>query len=108
MRLVRHWTDEEARRWGTDRLTDTMQNRFPVGTELQIAYYSDQNAQCKGWNFPITCLEVVSTKPAFQTVKLNDRYEAQVHKDKIVVGCQEFPCDVIGDLLRAHMKVINP
>ena len=108
VRLVRHWSHEEAQRWDTDHFTINMTDRFPVGTELEIAYYSGRNVRCNGWNFPITCLEVVSTKPAYQTVKLNDQYEAKVYEDKIVVGCQEFPCGVIGDLLRTHMKVINP
>lgn len=34
-------------------------------------------------------------------VKLNDSYEAEVFPDKIVVGCQTFPIDVLHDLTAA-------
>ena len=110
VRIVRKWTDEEAQRWGIHLRVNDFFKWYNVGDEVAIRSYSRGLFVSVGekGSTPITCLEVVSTKPAFQTVKLNGHYEAKVYKDKIVVGCQEFPCGVIGDLLRAHMKVINP
>lgn len=101
VRLVRHWTNEDASRWGSDRLTGTMRDHFPVGTEMEIQYYIGLNAYYDGWAFPITCLEVVKAKPAYQTVRLNDQYSAEVYKDKITVGCQTFDADVVGKLIEA-------
>ena len=38
-------------------------------------------------------------------VKLNDEYTAVVSKDKIVVGCQEFPLSKVEELVKAVKKV---
>jgi hypothetical protein len=35
-------------------------------------------------------------------VKLNNNHTALVYKDKVIVGCQEFPIDVIDKLVRAR------
>lgn len=36
------------------------------------------------------------------TVKLNDKYDAIVSKDTVVVGCQTFPIDIIDKLVKAR------
>lgn len=38
-------------------------------------------------------------------VKLNDEYTAEVFKDKVVVGCQTFPIDIIQKLLDAYLTI---
>lgn len=44
-------------------------------------------------------------KPAFVEVKLNDEHTAKVYKDRVEVGCQSFPVDVVGKLAEALEKV---
>lgn len=38
-------------------------------------------------------------------VKLNSEYAAKIYKDKIVVGCQEFPISKLQELVEASKKV---
>lgn len=46
----------------------------------------------------INTLEIV---PDTVKVKLNDKYDAEVHKDKIIVGCQTFEASKIEELAAA-------
>ena len=43
--------------------------------------------------------------PEFKEVKLNDSHSAQVYKDKIVVGCQTFPVEIMDKLRDAWESV---
>lgn len=44
-------------------------------------------------------------KPLFKKVKLNDTHTAEVYKDKIVVGCQEFPVYIVAQLEAALVSL---
>lgn len=43
--------------------------------------------------------------PKYVEVVLNQQYAAQVYKDKIVVGCQEFPADIGQKLVDAQKSL---
>jgi len=44
----------------------------------------------------------VKIAPEIKTVKLNENHTAEVHEDKIVVGCQTFDIENIRNLVRAY------
>jgi hypothetical protein len=39
-------------------------------------------------------------QPVSNMVVLNDNYSAEVHKDKVVVGCQTFPIDKLKEIIK--------
>jgi hypothetical protein len=39
--------------------------------------------------------------PEYIEVKLNDSYTAKIYKNKIKVGCQEFPIEIVEKLKKA-------
>ena len=104
VRYVRHWTDEDAQRWGASLPGDATDS-LTIGEEYEIHEYGLSYATISDWGVPITCLEVVSTKPKSIKVKLNDTYTAEVYEDKIVVGCQTFSIDVVDLICKAHIEV---
>lgn len=50
-------------------------------------------------------IEGLKLAPIYKTVKLNDKYEAVVYVDKIVVGCQTFPINILDNLEDAHYSI---
>ena len=104
VRLVRHWINEDAQRWGSPYPGDATSD-LTVGEDCPVSSYTHNGAIVHGWNIPITCLEVISTKPKSVNVRLNSEYTAEVHKDKIVVGCQEFDIDILDKLFDALTEV---
>ena len=50
-------------------------------------------------------LKLVSKKPRSIKLRLSAGYDAQVFKDKIVVGCQTFPIGVVEAILRASKEL---
>jgi hypothetical protein len=66
--------------------------------------YFQKNGFCVavvGEYFTIPVDQVVLAKDSIE-VPLNDTYNANVYKDKIVVGCQTFPISILDELVAAH------
>lgn len=49
--------------------------------------------------------DLIKLAPKSKTVKLNETYTAEVFKDKVVVGCQEFPYEVIKEIVKSHDSI---
>jgi hypothetical protein len=64
-------------------------------------YYNREQAN-KYQELTIDKFFVLFTKPATILVKLNDKYTAEVTKDRITVGCQTFPHSIVADLAKAQ------
>jgi len=45
---------------------------------------------------------VLVVDPLYYSFELNSTYTAKVYKEKIEVGCQEFPISILEDLLKLH------
>lgn len=56
-----------------------------------------------GYCYPFFVLEKVD-KPLFYRVTLTEDYNAEVYKDKIIVGCQTIPTDKLKELTEALKK----
>jgi hypothetical protein len=90
-------------------LDATLNNRC-IGDFCFVYSHSMISASCKADNS--TIVEFSDLKnfdsylaPKFVEVVLNKEHTAKVYKDKVVVGCQNFPISVIGDLVRAREKI---
>jgi hypothetical protein len=50
-------------------------------------------------------VELCTHAPPTVTVKLNDSYDAVIHKDVVKVGCQEIPIAKVKEILDEHAKL---
>jgi len=68
------------------------------------SFYDDVGAEVP---FERLIGELVKIGAITVVVKLNDKYEAQVTKDGVTVGCQKFPLAVIDSLVKARNQVFG-
>lgn len=54
------------------------------------------------FSYPV---EMVKLAPICKKVKLNDKYDAVVYQDKIIVGCQTFPIGILDELNDAYADI---
>jgi hypothetical protein len=83
---------------------DTVISINTTGVGMSI---HEENKFEKKYRFPAQYLKLIEKKPTPAIVKLNENYKAEIYKDKVVVGCQEFPISVIDKLVIAHNKTIK-
>ena len=87
-----------------------------TGNESRIASYSNITAWKDGDKKPLVVLCSENNNSTFpylsailvpnsEKVKLNEKYVAEVFQDKIVVGCQTFPIEILDTLFQAHEKI---
>lgn len=55
---------------------------------------------CEKYDYPAHVL--VKVEAPIPEVKLNDNYTAKIYKNKVEVGCQEFPISKIREILKLH------
>ena len=77
----------------SDMVQDALQNAIAV-----VVLFGEM-----GMNIPYTA--VTRIKEESITIKLNETYKAEVFKDKIVVGCQTFPINILDQLMDAYDKL---
>lgn len=80
-----------------------------VGEVTEVSKYgivvSIESVGIMDYTYPFFVLELVSKKPKSIKVNLNAAYEAEVFKDKVVVGCQTFPLGVVEAILKASKEL---
>ena len=106
VRITRKAADFEMG-WGEDWAGDEM--IALVGKTGVVSKVHDHRPnggfKINDWYFPFFVLELVSKKPRSIKLRLSDDYDAQVFKDKIVVGCQTFPISAVEAILRASKEL---
>ena len=106
VRITRKAADFEMG-WGEDWAGDKM--IALVGKTGVVSKVHDKRPnggfKVHDWYFPFFVLELVSKKPRSIKLRLSDDYDAQVFKDKIVVGCQTFPISAVEAILRASKEL---